>query len=77
MITEKDFINNIRNVIIDDKYKGTCIINDLNTWSLRIQIVFNSNHPKFGKMFITKYFRFKNNKLNWGFNNESFSIKII
>ena len=50
------------------------------TWSQRITLVFEKEHPKYGKEWGTKYYMFDENepgKVCWGHNGESFRIEII
>ena len=50
------------------------------TWSQRIALVFEDEHPKYGKEWGTKYYMFDENepgKVCWGHNGESFRIEII
>ena len=50
------------------------------TWSERIVLIFENEHPKYGKEWGTKYYMFDENepgKVNWGHDGESFRIEII
>ncbi|CAI8197638.1 MAG: Uncharacterised protein [Methanobacteriota archaeon] len=50
------------------------------TWSERIVLFFENEHPKYGKEWGTKYYMFDENepgKVNWGHNGDSFRIEII
>ena len=50
------------------------------TWSERIVLIFEEDHPKYGTEWGTKYYMFDQEnpgKVNWGHYGESFRIEII
>ena len=61
--------------VIVDGIRGEAAIGCFGTWSTRISIVLEEEHPELGKEFMTKYFRFTEpGVVHWGHNGQSFRI---
>ena len=64
-------------VIVDD-IKGVACVGSFGTFSTRINISLEQEHPELGKNFQTKYFRFTEPGLvYWGHYGQSFKIQKI
>ena len=64
-------------VIVDKKYKAKMKIDTFGTFSERILLLFDQPHPIHGKEFMTKYYFFRNNFIEWGFNGQKFEIQYL
>ena len=61
--------------VIVDGIRGEAAIGCFGTWSTRISIVLEEEHPELGKEFMTKYFQFTEpGVVHWGHNGQSFRI---
>ena len=67
-----------RHPVIVDNIKGVACIGYLGTFSTRINISLENEHPELGKDFQTKYFMFTEpGHVNWGHYGQSFKIQKI
>ena len=58
-----------------DGIRGEAAVGSFGTWSTRIRIVLEEEHPELGKEFTTKYFRFTEpGVVQWGHYGQSFRI---
>ena len=61
--------------VIVDGIRGEAAIGCFGTWSTRISIVLEEEHPELGKEFMTKYFQFiEPGVVHWGHHGQSFRI---
>ena len=61
--------------VIVDGISGEAAVGCFGTWSTRISIVLEEEHPELGKEFTTKYFRFTEpGVVQWGHYGQSFRI---
>ncbi len=61
--------------VIVDGIRGEAAIGCFGTWSTRISIVLEEEHPELGKEFMTKYFQFTEpGVVHWGHYGQSFRI---
>ena len=64
------------NVIVDG-LKAKCVMGSFGTWSTRIKITFEKDHPDFGDIFTTKDFEFKKpGHIEWGRENNTIKITV-
>ena len=67
-----------RHPVIADDIKGVACVGSLGTFSTRINISLEQEHPELGKQFQTKYFIFTEpGVVNWGHYGQSFKIQKI
>lgn len=75
--TENRILSEPHAVIIDG-IKGKACIGSLGTYSTRISIILDNEHPDLGTEFMTKYFTFKEpGVVSWGYEEKSFKIEKI
>jgi hypothetical protein len=61
--------------VLVDGIRGEAAIGCFGTWSTRISIVLEEEHPELGKEFMTKYFKFiEPGVVHWGHHGQSFRI---
>ncbi|MBJ03672.1 MAG: hypothetical protein CMB65_03120 [Euryarchaeota archaeon] len=61
--------------VIVDGIRGEAAIGSFGTWSTRLSIILEHEHPELGKEFMTKYFRFTEpGVVHWGHYGQSFRI---
>ena len=61
--------------VLVDGIRGEAAVGCFGTWSTRISIVLEEEHPELGKEFTTKYFRFTEpGVVHWGHYGQSFRI---
>ena len=61
-------------VLVDD-YKASMVIGTFGTYSDRLNISFETPHPKFGETFSTKYFRLTElGLIEWGHDGRKFNV---
>ncbi len=61
--------------VLVDGIRGEAAIGCFGTWSTRISIVLEEEHPELGKEFMTKYFKFiEPGVVHWGHHGQSFQI---
>ena len=61
--------------VLVDGIRGEAAVGCFGTWSTRISIVLEEEHPELGKEFMTKYFRFSEpGVVHWGHYGQSFRI---
>ena len=61
--------------VLVDGIRGEAAVGCFGTWSTRIRIVLEEEHPELGKEFMTKYFRFTEpGVVHWGHHGQSFRI---
>ena len=64
--------------VLVDGIRGEAAVGSFGTWSTRIRIVLEEEHPELGKEFTTKYFRFTEpGVVQWGHYGQSFRIEKI
>ncbi len=65
--------------VLVDGIRGEAAVGSFGTWSTRIRIVLEEEHPELGKEFMTKYFQFTEpGVVQWGHYGQSFrSEKIL
>ena len=64
--------------VLVDGIKGEACIGTLGTYSERIRIVLEKEHPDLGKDFQTKYYMFvEPGKVLWGHDKKTFKIEVI
>ena len=64
--------------VLVDRCKASCEIGFFGTWSERIKITFEDNHPEFGKEFFTKHFSFiKPGVISWGHEGKTIEIEFL
>ena len=64
--------------VIVDGIRGEAAVGSFGTWSTRIRIVLEEEHPELGKEFMTKYFQFTEpGVVQWGHYGQSFRIEKI
>lgn len=64
--------------VLVDGIIGKACVGSLGTYSTRISITLEEEHPELGKEFITKYFIFKEPGLvSWGHEEKNFQIEKI
>jgi len=62
-------------VIIDD-HLASCFLHDRGWASTKVVIMFDEEHPRWGKCFATKYFLFERpGKMKWGHDGECMNIE--
>ena len=63
--------------VIADGIKAKCVLGSFGTWSDRIRITFEIDHPKFKEEFSTKDFDFKEpGIIEWGRENNTMKITV-
>ena len=73
VVNHGDDIESIR--ILVDNYPARCYIRAATYVSTKIWIKFDEDHPRHGKEFLTKYFRFEEpGKMQWGHSGEHMTI---
>ena len=61
--------------VLVDGIRGQAAVGSFGTWSTRIRIVLEQEHPELGKEFMTKYFQFiEPGIVHWGHYGQSFQI---
>tara|TARA_B100001741_G_scaffold159009_1_gene131439 strand:- start:180 stop:551 length:372 start_codon:yes stop_codon:yes gene_type:complete len=61
--------------VLVDGIRGEAAVGCFGTWSTRISIVLEEEHPELGKEFMTKYFQFTEpGVVHWGHDGQSFRI---
>ena len=61
--------------VLVDGIRGEAAIGCFGTWSTRISIVLEEEHPELGTEFMTKYFQFTEpGVVHWGHHGQSFRI---
>ena len=61
--------------VLVDGIRGEAAVGCFGTWSTRISIVLEEEHPELGKEFTTKYFQFTEpGVVHWGHHGQSFRI---
>ena len=61
--------------VLVDGIRGEAAVGSFGTWSTRIRIVLEEEHPELGKEFMTKYFQFTEpGVVHWGHYGQSFRI---
>ena len=61
--------------VLVDGIRGEAAVGCFGTWSTRISIVLEDEHPELGKEFMTKYFQFTEpGVVHWGHHGQSFRI---
>ena len=61
--------------VLVDGIRGEAAVGSFGTWSTRIRIVLEEEHPELGKEFMTKYFQFTEpGVVHWGHHGQSFRI---
>ena len=61
--------------VLVDGIRGEAAVGCFGTWSTRISIVLEEEHPELGKEFMTKYFQFTEpGVVHWGHYGQSFRI---
>ena len=61
--------------VLVDGIRGEAAVGSFGTWSTRIRIVLEEEHPELGKEFMTKYFQFTEpGVVLWGHHGQSFRI---
>lgn len=61
--------------VLVDGIRGEAAVGCFGTWSTRISIVLEEEHPELGKEFMTKYFQFTEpGVVHWGHHGQSFRI---
>tara|TARA_B100000405_G_scaffold293554_1_gene245929 strand:- start:819 stop:1190 length:372 start_codon:yes stop_codon:yes gene_type:complete len=61
--------------VLVDGIRGEAAVGCFGTWSTRISIVLEEEHPELGKEFMTKYFQFTEPGIvHWGHDGQSFRI---
>ena len=61
--------------VLVDGIRGEAAVGCFGTWSTRISIVLEEEHPELGKEFMTKYFQFTEpGVVQWGHYGQSFRI---
>jgi hypothetical protein len=66
--------------VIIDGIRGKAAVGSFGTWSLRISIELDAEHPDLGTNFMTKYYIFDKQDpglVNWGNQGKSFRISKI
>ena len=64
--------------VLVDGIRGEAAVGSFGTWSTRIRIVLEEEHPELGKEFMTKYFQFTEpGVVHWGHHGQSFRIEKI
>ena len=64
--------------VLVDGIRGEAAVGSFGTWSTRIRIVLEEEHPELGKEFMTKYFQFTEpGVVRWGHYGQSFRIEKI
>ena len=64
--------------VLVDGIRGEAAVGSFGTWSTRIRIVLEEEHPELGKEFMTKYFQFTEpGVVHWGHYGQSFRIEKI
>ena len=63
--------------VLADGIKAKCVLGSFGTWSDRIRITFETDHPKFKEEFSTKDFDFKEpGIIEWGRENNTMKITV-
>ena len=61
--------------VLVDGIRGEAAVGCFGTWSTRISIFLEEEHPELGKEFMTKYFQFTEpGVVHWGHHGQSFRI---
>ena len=64
--------------ILADGEKAKCVMGSFGTWSDRIVIKFENEHPEYGKEFSTKHFEFlEPGVIGWGHDGKKINIKVL
>ena len=64
--------------VLIDGLNAKCVMGPFGTWSDRIVITFEKDHPEYGKELSTKHFEFlEPGVIGWGHDGKEINIKVL